>query len=103
MAICLEYQAVYANHKTSTQNWCYLLGASVLLFLALSLKVALKVQLTDLGYRLASQEQLAVEYDTERRDLELQLSILKRPETLAEQAKQRLQLEDFNSERVRVL
>ena len=103
MAVCLEYQAVYQPRRRSLRSWYCLMGACTVLFLALAIKVAIKVQITNYGYRLARQEQVALQYDTERRDLELQLSVLKRRDNLHRVAKERLGLGSFTPAQTRYI
>lgn len=103
MAACLQNQAVYCVPRSREGHGYFLLSACVLLFLALSLKVAVRVSSTDLSYRLARETQLAIDYDIERRDLELQLTVLKRPDTLQRMAEQRLGMRPFNPDQARYI
>jgi hypothetical protein len=47
----------------------------------------MKVQATHLGYDLAKEQRIAVELDMERRELELQRSMLLRPSSLEKAAR----------------
>ena len=103
MAVCLEYQAIYQGRTRALRNWYCLIGACTILFLALAIKVAVKIQITNSGYSLAQAEQQALLLDTERRDLELQLSVLKRKDTLGKSAKDRLNLQAFSPAQTRYI
>ena len=80
-----------------------MLAASMVLFLMLAVKVAIKIQITNTGYSLAQEEQRAVLLDNERRDLELQLSILNRHDALERRVKETLGLQSFNPARTRYI
>ena len=82
MAICLEYQSVYSNRKVRTVSLKYNLIASVLLLAALVTRVTVKIHSTQLGYDLAHERQIAVDLDMQRRELELEKSVLLRPDNL---------------------
>ena len=103
MAVCLEYQAVYQGRTRAFSSWYCLMGACSILFLALAIKVAVKIQITNNGYSLAQAEQHSMVLDTERRDLELQLSVLKRKDRLGQQAKSRLDLNSFTPAQTRYI
>ena len=92
MAVCLEYQAIYCERRAALNVWWLTLSACVLLLLALGLKVWIKIEATAVGYELAAERSRAVALDMERREAELQLSVLMRHDRLAEQARARLQL-----------
>jgi cell division protein FtsL len=103
MAVCLEYQAVYQGRDNVFRSWYCLGGACCILFLALAIKVAVKIQITNHGYSLAQAEQQALVLDTERRDLQLQLSVLKRRDTLEKKAKARLGLHSYSPAQTRYI
>ena len=77
----------------------YVLAISVFLLL-LGFRIALRVEGYILGYRLADARQTTVELDMERRDLELQLSVLSRPDRLRRLAQDRLGLQDAQPHQV---
>ena len=101
MAVCLDYQSVEYQRRGVLQSWSCALAACLLLFLALALKVAMKVQTTEVGYLLAQEQELAVVLDMERRDLELQRSVLLRPDRLEKAAYERLKLMPLDPSRAR--
>ena len=87
MAICLEYQAVYCSKKARVASLRVQLLAAVVLLSVLVARVTLKIQGTHLGYALAREQKLAVELDMERRELQLQKSMLLRPDSLEKAAR----------------
>lgn len=62
-------------------------GAGVLLLLALSFRVWINIHKTDLGYELAKERNAMIRLDMERRELEMKLSVAKRPDYLRSRAK----------------
>jgi hypothetical protein len=70
-----------------------LVGAVVLLAL-LGVKVWAKLEATDLGYSLARERQKTVTLDMERRELELQRSVLMRPDSLSRAAREKVGLDE---------
>lgn len=86
MAICLEYQAVYCERARVLNLWWFTLAASVFLLCALGLKIWIKIESTAVGYRLAKERETAQLLDMERRDLELQRSVLMRRDDLVKRA-----------------
>ncbi len=92
MAACLDYQSVYCKRKSASANLRWHVLAGVLLFGALALRVWVKIQCTSVGYDLAKERQRSVELDMERREFELQRSLLLRPDTLSVMAEKRLGL-----------
>lgn len=103
MAACLDYQAVYSRRSTAVVNWWMQLIAALLLLITLSAKVWIKIETTDLGYQLADERKVTVEYDMERRELELQRSVLLRPDILRKAAKSRLGMDVISPEQARKL
>ena len=92
MAVCLEYQMVYRRREArSVPLRTQIVLASLLLF-ALAYKVWLHIASTDLGYQLSQERSKTVELDMQRRELELQFSILMRPDNLRQTAEKRLGL-----------
>jgi len=90
MAVCLDYQSIYKRRDDAIISVRLQLVAAILLLVALATKVWLRIETTDLGYRLAEARSQHVELDMQRRELELKLSILLRPDNLAEMAQKRL-------------
>ena len=94
MAVCLNSQSVYLRKRTSVGSTRWQLLAAALLLAILSAKVWMKLESTDLGYQLASERQKTVDLDMERRELDLQLSVLMRPDNLERSAKSKAKLGD---------
>lgn len=99
MAVYLDYQSVYCDKRSLVVSVKLQLAASVLLLAALCGRVWIKVESTDLGYRLARQRQQTVLLDMQRRELELQLSVLLRPDSLYRMANEKLGLEALRGDR----
>lgn len=94
MAVCLQYQSVYVKREsTRVSGKAQLVGAMVLLAL-LGVKVWAKLEATDLGYSLARERQKTVALDMERRELELQRSVLMRPDSLSRSAREKVGLDE---------
>ncbi|MCB0337785.1 MAG: hypothetical protein KDD62_15820 [Bdellovibrionales bacterium] len=100
MAAYLDYQSVYCRKKKVGYNWSAAFFAGSLLFVILAIKVAFKLQATSLGYDLAQAQKETVELDTERRDAELQRSVLLQPAGLEERAVKSLVLMPYNSAKI---
>ncbi len=77
------------------------LAAALLLLLALSFKIWIGIRITSLGYELAEENGRAVAYDMERRDYELQRSILLRPDNLERRAREALGLRKLDPKQAR--
>jgi hypothetical protein len=103
MAVYLDYQAVYCDRRTVAVSLKLQLIAAVLLLGALCWRVWIKVESTDLGYQLARERQETMSLDMQRRELELQLSVLLRPDSLFRTAHEKLGLERLNSDHARKL
>lgn len=103
MAVCLDYQSVYSPRKKLVISVPLQMSIAVLALLMLAVKVWIKIEIIDLGYKLAQEQELAIEYDMLRRDLDLQRSILLRPDNLAQMAHDRLGLEALDPKQARKL
>ena len=101
MAICLDYQAVSYPRKSIVISVKVQVFFAVLLLASLVSKVWIQICTTDLGYQLAKERQAAVNIDMERRELELELSVLMRPDNLSELAKKRIGLAQLNPNQAR--
>ena len=101
MAICLDYQAVYHSKQSVYLSLPLQVLAAVLLLVTLVCKIWLTVQVTAFGYRVAKERQHTIELDMERREAELQLSVLLRPDNLAEAAADRLDLKPLDPKQAR--
>ena len=102
MAVCLEYQSVYASRRESAVSLKFHVFAALLLLAALVTRVTLKIQATQVGYAIAHERARTVELDMERRELELERSVLLRPDSLIRAAR-KLGLEPLNVEQARRL
>ena len=101
MAVCLEYQMVYRRREArSVPLRAQIVLASLLLF-ALSGKVWLHIASTGLGYKLSQERARTIELDMERRELELEQSVLLRPDNLRRAAEQRLGFSPLNPAQLR--
>ncbi len=100
MSVCLGYQAVYLDRETHTSRTRLHILALILLFVSLSYKVWLKLEVVELGYLIAESRKEAVLLDRERQELELQYSVLTRPDLLEKYAVERLGLFPPRAERV---
>ena len=89
---CLDYQSVYCDKQENVGSWSLTLAAALLLLLALTFKIWVGIRITALGYELAEERNATIAYDMERRDYELQLSILQRPDNLERRAREVLGL-----------
>ena len=96
MAVALDFQPVYIQQPTFVSKWMTSIIACSLLLAVLCAKVWIKLDNIQLGYEIAQERDLTVTLDMERRDLELQKSILLRPDMLRERAKHELQLEELD-------
>lgn len=92
MAICLEYQSVYTRPAERVISLKMQLAAGLLLLLALTVKVWVKLESIELGYSLAEERQALLALDMERRELELERSVLLRPDALKQRARAELGL-----------
>lgn len=91
MAVSVDYQLVAYKRPETVSTQLQIFVAVVLLF-ELIVKVWINVQTTDLGYQLAKAREQAVQYDMRKRELELELSMLMRPDNLEKAAGKKLGL-----------
>ena len=101
MAVCLEYQSVYCSSRERASSLKGQIICATLLLLALLSKVWIKVESTDIGYQVARERQRTISLDMERRELELQLSVLLRADNLTTAAQKRLGLGTLNPRQAR--
>lgn len=101
MGVALDYQTVYRCRQRTIVSVKAQLLAAVLLVAALAFKVWIKIEKTDLGYQLAKVQQRTVELDMQRRELELERSVLLRPDNLARAAAQELGLKPLKPSQAR--
>ena len=92
MSVSLDYQLVYNRRGSVVVSVHWQIAAIILLIISLGLRIWLKIENTDLGYELARERQATVSLDMERRELDLQLSVLLRPDSLQREATTRLGL-----------
>ena len=101
LQLCLNYQPVYCDQEEKMGSWSLTLGASLLLFAVLAFKIWIGIKITSLGYELAEERERAVAHDMERREFELQLSVLLRPDNLEQRAREILGLQTLNPKQAR--
>jgi len=101
MAVSLDYQAVYFRKDKVVISVRSQIIAAAILLVVLSARVWMRVETTDLGYKFAAEQQKTVDLDMERRELELQLSILRRPDNLTRMATSRLGLRQLDPTQAR--
>jgi hypothetical protein len=94
MTVCLQYQSVYVKREVKASSTRVQLCAAVALLGVFAVRVWAKIEATDVGYQLARERQQTVSLDMERRELELQRSILLRPDSLAKAARERVGLSE---------
>ena len=97
MAIALDYQTVYFKKKQRAVPLSIHILTATLLFIALSVKVWIKIECTEQGYKLAKARKETVSLDMERRELELHRSVLLKPDNLVMRSKKFLGLTTLNS------
>lgn len=98
MAVCLQMQSVYVAREESRVSVKLQIGVAVILLGVLTVRVWSKLEATDLRYQLARERQRTVSLDMERRELELQRSLLVRPDSLAQAAREKLGLVEHTPE-----
>lgn len=96
MAVCLQYQSVYVKRESTAVSVRVQVLAACALLMVLGARVWMKLEATDLGYQLARERSKTVELDMERRELELQRSVLLRPDSLSKSARQMAQLQEHS-------
>jgi len=99
MAVCLQYQSVYVKREAAVVSLRVQVAAAVALLVVLGARVWVKLEATDAGYQLARERAKTVELDMERRELELQRSVLLRPDSLTALGRKMAHLSDHDSER----
>jgi hypothetical protein len=98
MTVCLQYQSVYVKKEVKTTSTRMQLLAAVVLLGVFAVRVWAKLEATDIGYQVARERQQMVKLDMERRELELQRSLLLRPDSLSRAARERVGLSEHNLE-----
>lgn len=101
MAIALDYQTVYYKKKRRVVPLSVHIAAAVLLFFALAVKVWIKIECTEQGYRLSKARNETVAFDMERRELELHQSVLLKPSNLIMRSKRNLGLTTLDPNQAR--
>lgn len=96
MAVCLDYQSVYFKRDAVRISFRTKMLCALALLLALAFKIWVKIESTDLGYQLARERGRSVELDQRRRELELELSVVLRPDNLARRAQKELGLNSLH-------
>lgn len=100
MAISLQYQLTYARRKPRMLALRWQLVAAGLLFLVLSVRVYVKLACTDVGYDLARSHERFLVLDLERRELELQKSVILRPDELVRRSREKLGMTRLSPQQV---
>jgi len=102
-AACLGYQMVYCSKYEAVGTWILSFASVLCLMLALGIKIWLGINATSLGYQLAEERDRAVAYDNQRRELELQLSVLLRPDNLSQRAAKVLGMQAMSPQQARTI
>ena len=92
MSQCLSYQSVYLDSAKPRYLTKLHLITLLLLVTSFSYKVWLKLEAVDVGYQIAESRKEMVALDIERQELELQYSVITRPDVLINEAQNKLEL-----------
>ncbi|MCB0317274.1 MAG: hypothetical protein KDD56_00855 [Bdellovibrionales bacterium] len=103
MAVCLDYRSVQTTKSRVVVSVRLQLMIIFFLLVILAAKVWIQLKCTNLGYQLAEQREETYSLDMEKRELELQLSVLLRTDNLEKQAISRLGLQALKPEQARRL
>ena len=98
MAVCLQYQSVYVKREAAVVSLRVQIATAIALLVVLGARVWVKREATDVGYQLARERTKTIELDMQRRELELQRSVLLRPDSLTAAARRMGQLEEHKPE-----
>jgi hypothetical protein len=98
MAVCLQYQSVYVKRESAVFSLRAQVVTALVLLVVLAARVWVKLDATDVGYQLARERTKTIELDMQRRELELQRSVLLRPDSLKASARQMGRLEEHRPE-----
>ena len=101
MSVCLNYQSVYCDRYSSASSTRFRVGALLILLAVLAMKVMIKVQETDIGYALSQARQVHSQLVLDKQELQLQLSVVTRPDLIRLQASQKLGLQDLKPHQAR--
>jgi cell division protein FtsL len=96
-----SYQEIYLDRLVAVRPWSCTVILSFVLFAVLVFKVWVHMQARDLGYELAEARAISRDLDMQRREFELQRSVLVRPDYLASAAQNQLGMAALTSDRVR--
>ncbi len=89
MAVCLDYQSVYVKKVKTVSNRLTIL-ASFFLMSVLIFHVWIRSEKISLGYNIAAAQNKTEEYNTIKKDLAMQLSVVERYDNLMDIASKRL-------------
>lgn len=103
MAISLDYQLVSYRRKPIRVPLKLTLTFGIILFVASSARVAISIASTDIGYKMAQQREKTVALDMQRRELELERSVLLKHDILSARARTQLALETLKPSQARKL
>ncbi|MCO6430905.1 MAG: hypothetical protein J5J00_08590 [Deltaproteobacteria bacterium] len=101
MSVCLDYQKVYSKRRSLVVSVRVQIIAALVLLVCLAFKVWLRIECTSLGYQIAKERQLTMDLDMQRRELELQISVVKRADNLADKAAVQLGLRPLDPRQAR--
>lgn len=100
MSVCIDYQGLSIKEGSIVSIKVQFIVA-ILLIIAISLKIWIKTESTQVGYLLASARQTGIQLDLKRSELELQRSVYLRPDHLKKQAGARLGLRDLSPQQAK--
>ncbi len=93
MVVGLGKAMVFEPERRSNAHLRWQVLTVGLLLATLVARIWVKIEVTQVGYELAEEQSVAVALDIERRELELQRSILMKPDALTARASKQLGLQ----------
>ncbi|MCI5066297.1 hypothetical protein MRY87_11295 [bacterium] len=100
MSVCLAYQSVYLDKRSSRSQTKVHMLTLLLLAVSLSYKVWLKLEMVETGYQIAELREETQALDYTRQELELQYSVATRPDLLKKRAFEELNLRSPRTDQV---
>lgn len=101
MSVCLSYQSVYCDRYSSATAVRYQVAALGVLLAVLAFKVMIKIEETDLGYELSQARRHHSQILLDKQELQLQLSVITRPDIIRKEASARLGLRELQPQQVK--
>ena len=95
------FEGYYIEEDKIGIRWGLTLSSAVILFMVFLFRITVRLEVVNAGYELGKQRKRLLALDMKRRDLELQRSVLYRPEVLEKRAEEELGLTFQAFERVR--